>query len=202
MNLSEYEATGRTIYRAFAEAVATILKAAIAANGSINVQQIQHRAKAPDSLRQKLENAGVTPDGAVEDAAKDLAGCRLVLYSNSDVARLNNARILFDNIEIVWERTKFHFPRNGEDSNSSQFIGDNYVVRLKPDRAALVEYSAFAGLLCEVQVQTILNHAWSETAHDTIYKRPSLDGIGGVQLTGIDALPNDFKVIEKDACVV
>ena len=112
MNLSEYEATDRNIYSAFAVEVAKILKAAIAANGSIKVQQIQHRAKAPDSLQRKLENAGATADGAIEDSAKDLAGCRLVLYSNSDVARLNNARILFDNFDVVWERTKFHFPRS------------------------------------------------------------------------------------------
>ena len=94
MNLAEYEATGRAIYRAFAEAVAKIVETAIAANGSIKLQQIQHRAKDPDSLRQKLEKAGVALDRAIEEAAKDLAGCRLILYSNSDVALLNNAHIL------------------------------------------------------------------------------------------------------------
>jgi ppGpp synthetase/RelA/SpoT-type nucleotidyltranferase len=187
MDLTEYERTGLALYSAFSEAVSTILTAAIAADGSIRVQQVQHRAKAPLSLRGKLEAAGSNPDTNVEEVAKDLAGCRLVLYSNNDVARLNNARILHQNFEIIWTRTKLHFPRSDEPRNTSQFIGDNYVVRLKADRAALVEYSAFSGLLCEIQVQTILNHAWSETAHDTIYKRPNLNGIGRSQLARIDA---------------
>jgi ppGpp synthetase/RelA/SpoT-type nucleotidyltranferase len=187
MDLTEYERTGLALYSAFAEAVSTILTAAIATDGSIRIQQVQHRAKAPLSLRRKLEAAGSNPDTNVEEVAKDLAGCRLVLYSNNDVSRLNNARILHQNFEIIWARTKLHFPRSDEPRNTSQFIGDNYVVRLKADRAALVEYSAFSGLLCEVQVQTILNHAWSETAHDTIYKRPNLNGIGRSQLASIDA---------------
>jgi hypothetical protein len=55
-------------------------------------------------------------------------------------------------------------------------------VRLKADRASLAEYSAVAGLWCEVQVQTILNHAWAEMAHDTIYKKPDLPGGFGASL--------------------
>jgi hypothetical protein len=40
---------------------------------------------------------------------------------------------------------------------------------------------------CEVQVQTILNHAWSELAHDTIYKKPDLPGgFGGRLMQGIE----------------
>lgn len=39
---------------------------------------------------------------------------------------------------------------------------------------------------CEVQIQTILNHAWAETAHDITYKKPPLGGFGGTALEGID----------------
>ena len=46
----------------------------------------------------------------------------------------------------------------------------------------MLEYREFEGLLCEVQVQTSLNHAWAEMAHDTIYKRPDLQGFGARQL--------------------
>ena len=39
---------------------------------------------------------------------------------------------------------------------------------------------------CEVQVQTTLNHAWSEMAHDTLYKKPKLEGFGGSLMHAID----------------
>ena len=39
----------------------------------------------------------------------------------------------------------------------------HYVVSLKHDRLALPRYSRFAGMRCEIQIQTTLNHAWSET---------------------------------------
>jgi hypothetical protein len=42
----------------------------------------------------------------------------------------------------------------------------------------LPEYARFAGLHCEIQVQTILNHAWSETSHDIIYKDNLGPGFG------------------------
>jgi hypothetical protein len=124
---------------------------------------------------------------------KDLAGVRIVVYSNSDIARLNQSGILWENFEIVWERTRIHYPRAGEDTDQSQFIGRNYVVRLKDSRAALPEYKRFAGLQCEVQVQTILDHAWSETAHDTIYKSPKLDGVGAAQMVKIKERMRDIQ---------
>jgi hypothetical protein len=55
---------------------------------------------------------------------------------------------------------------------------------LNEARTALPEYRRFAGLACEVQVQTVLDHGWAEMAHDTIYK-PMVDergfGAGAVE---------------------
>lgn len=181
MTFEEYVQGGRELYADLADAVAAIIEAAIKAHPSIRRLQVQRRAKAPESLAAKI---GSGEHGKIEEKAKDLAGVRVVLYSNSDVDRLTHSRTLFDNFEVVWERTKLHYPRGSE--GSSQFIGDNYVVRLKESRTVLPEYSRFAGLLCEVQVQTILNHAWSETAHDTIYKSPKLKGVGAAQLRKIE----------------
>lgn len=181
MTLDEYERYGRAQYADFADIVATILNVALKANGSIRVQVIQKRAKEPSEVRKKLE--GTVND--IEVKVKDLAGARIVVYSNSDIARLNHSGILSENFDVVWERTKIHYPGAGERADQSQFIGRNYVVRLKDSRCALPEYERFSGLQCEVQVQTILDHAWSETAHDTIYKSPKLDGVGAAQMAKI-----------------
>jgi ppGpp synthetase/RelA/SpoT-type nucleotidyltranferase len=189
MTLDEYEHTGKSLYDDFAGVVAAIMDAALRANGSIRVQVIQKRAKASSEVKKKL--CGTLTD--IETKVKDLAGVRIVVYTNSDMARLNNSGILFENFEIVWERTKIHYPRRDGETEQSQFIGRNYVVRLKDSRVALTEYKRFAGLQCEVQVQTILDHAWSETAHDTIYKSPKLDGIGAAQMAKIKERMRDIQ---------
>ena len=64
-------------------------------------------------------------------------------------------------------------------------------MRLRADRTDLVEYRHLSGLRCEVQVQTTLNHAWAEMAHDTIYKRPELGGFGNQELQVIQQMLSD-----------
>ena len=110
----------------------------------------------------------------IEGEIKDLAGCRLILYTNADVERFLHSRAIFDNFEIDQDRTKFHYPAS-VDATEGLFISYNYVVRLKDNRTALPEYADLAGLWCEIQVQTTLGHAWSEMSHDTMYKRPQAD---------------------------
>lgn len=46
----------------------------------------------------------------------------------------------------------------------------HYLVRLKQQRAGLAEYERFAKAVAEVQVRTILQHAWAEIEHDIQYK--------------------------------
>jgi len=189
MTLEEYEQTGKALYANFADAVKSIFDAELKANGSVRVQVIQMRAKASSEVRKKLEDA----IDDIETKVKDLAGVRIVVYSNSDIDRLVQSGIIPDNFEIEWDRTKFHYPHAGDGTDQSQFIGRNYVLRLKESRAELPEYKRFAGLQCEVQVQTILDHAWSETAHDTIYKSPKLDGVGTAQMAKIKERMRDIQ---------
>jgi ppGpp synthetase/RelA/SpoT-type nucleotidyltranferase len=184
MTLEDYEKSGRGLYERLAETVADILRAALDGAPEIKIQQIQHRAKRVTSLSRKLSARSHDPEKPIEASAKDLAGCRIVVYSNDDVSRIASSRLLVDNFDVDWTRTRVHQP--GVSDSTSQFISNNYVIRLKQGRAALPEYRAYDGLWCEVQVQTILNHAWAATAHDTIYKKPDLDGIGKAQMGRID----------------
>lgn len=186
MNLEQYERQVRDDYAALAETVAAILKAAIRAEPSLRLQQIQHRAKDPASLKKKLEKAGVLESESIENFAKDLAGCRLVFYTNADVSRFLSSGIVRDNFEIDRDRTKNHYPSPDAGNAADLFISNNYVVRFNDQRVILPEYARFNGLWCEVQVQTSLNHAWAEMAHDTIYKKLRLNGFGGSLMQGIE----------------
>jgi ppGpp synthetase/RelA/SpoT-type nucleotidyltranferase len=153
---------------------------------TFRLQQVQQRAKNPESLRKKLEDRGILTTASLEDDIKDLAGCRLIFYTNADISRFLQSAIIYDNFEVNWDRTKIHHPVPGQTEPDNLFISNNYVLKLKSDRTALPEYARFAGLWCEVQVQTTLNHAWSEMEHDIIYKKPVLKGFGGKLFEAIE----------------
>jgi len=181
MNIDEYENGGRALYADFAEAVAAILQAAVVEHNDLRLQNIQHRAKEADSLRAKLVKAEAAPDAAIGEFAKDVSGCRLIFYTNRDVHRFGQSGILRENFTVDYDRSKIHYPDNKEDG-AEFFISENWVVTLSDARCALPEYRRFAGLCCEVQVQTILDHAWAEMAHDTIYKPMTDVGFGAAKV--------------------
>jgi ppGpp synthetase/RelA/SpoT-type nucleotidyltranferase len=188
MDLAFYVSQGHKEYAAFADAVALLLDNAIRSSQTDigRLQHIQKRAKAAESLERKLIAAARRDSDAIEDVVKDLAGCRLIFYTNADVTRFLQSRFLFEEFEVDWDKTKVHYPSPQAESASELFISYNYVVRLRVDLVAKAEYQRFKGMRCEVQVQTLLHHAWSEMAHDTIYKRPDLKGFGSEVMQDID----------------
>ena len=183
MKLEEYEREGRTIYQTFAGVVGSIVADAIKDAGGFKLQHVETRGKGVDSLRQKLASRRLPPDTDVTEL-KDLAGCRAIFYTNSDVDRFLNSGLVEANFEVVERR--LHHPHRQAGSAVELYIANHYIVRLTKDRAALPEYRRFAGLKCELQVQTILNHSWAATAHDTIYKAPELERFGTEALRGIE----------------
>ena len=183
MNFDDYERDGRAAYAALATTIATILTAAIESERGYRLQQVKERAKQPDSLLKKLEQRGIAATARLEDDIKDLAGCRTVFYTNSDVTRFINSGIIHENFEVL--ETKLHQPGRKVDDAAELYISNHYLVTLKQERINLPEYSRFAGMRCEIQIQTILNHAWAEMAHDTIYKAPILSSFGEKAFEGI-----------------
>ena len=88
MDFETYSRSKRADYAALAETVASILQAALKAYpGVFRLQQMQHRAKESDSLKKKLEDRGIQSTATLEADIKDLAGCRLIFYTNADVSR-------------------------------------------------------------------------------------------------------------------
>lgn len=186
MNLAQYVAEQQDQYNDFAALVGGMLEGSIRGNRQLRLQQVQSRAKSPASLKGKIEKAGLLESHAIEDEIKDLAGCRLIFYTNSDVAAFLSSGILQEHFKVDWERTKFHHPVPLASENPRLFISNNFVVELKEELAHRPEFERFRGIRCEVQVQTILNHAWSEMEHDILYKRPRLEGFGGRLMSDIE----------------
>ena len=186
MNYDEYVREGHFRYEEFARTVAAILRAAIGDSGQdFSLQQISFRAKSKSSLQRKLAERGLSDSQSIETELKDLAGCRLVFYTNSDIDRFLNSRLIFENFKVDFDGSKIHHAVGSDRPAEELYFAIHYLVSLTDERLALPEYRKFRGLRCEIQIQTILNHAWAETTHDILYHRPDIKGFGTKQFAAI-----------------
>jgi len=189
MNFEEYERKWQSEYEALAATAEAILTAAISAEGSrYQLQQVKARSKQPDSLRRKMDQRGIKDTASIEKKIKDLAGCRIIFYTNNDVTRFINSGIVHQNFEVL--EVKVHQPRWDAEDETDPYTAIHYWVVLSPTRLTLPEYARFTNMQCEIQVRTALHHTWAEMAHSTIYKPPELANFGSKAF-------NDIKVRMK-----
>ncbi len=159
MNIEEYESHGLQTYSAFANTVRFIIEQALLASAEApRPQSIQCRAKSIESLRRRLVEAEKLDTQTLETDRRDLAGARLIFYTNNDVDQFLKSSLIFDNFEVDKESTRVHHPT--PDNDGKRYRAIHYTVTLQEKRTSLPEYARFKGLRCEIQVQTILNHAW------------------------------------------
>src|SRR5438034_11106631 len=79
----------------------------------------------------------------------------------------------------------------------------HYLVKLTPQRARLPEYDPFALSIAEIQVRTILQHAWAEIEHDIQYKSvetiPSSLKRRFMLLAGmLEIVDREFEAVQKE----
>jgi len=185
MNLNDYRTKHFSTYQDFAETVRFILEKALqAAKNLPRPQSIQCRAKQPESLQRRLAEARKLDTETLEFDRRDLAGVRIIFYTNNGVDHFLRSQLIRKNFKIGKDSTKIHHPT--PENKGERYRAIHYTVQLNEDRIHLPEYERFADLHCEIQVQTILNHAWSETSHDILYKNKLGDGYGRRAMEGIE----------------
>lgn len=169
MTFDEYRLRDRAKYVALVDAIKQVIAASVKAHAMVP-HAITGRAKDPASLQKKLEDRKIDLNSAIDEQLKDLAGARVVFLTNRQVQAFLGSGIIHANFDVV--SVNVHHAVPGTESETRLFSSTNYFVGLKPDRLALPEYELFSGLKAEIQVQTLLNHAWAEMNHDTFYKAP------------------------------
>ena len=160
---------------------------------------VTYRAKAFDTLRAKLEKRNAKEQYKTAEDCKadmpDLAGVRIALYFPGDLEEVH--RLLESQFTIQKEKI---FPRDSPpQAYKKRFSGygaRHYRVRMLPE--TLGGQDRFAAALVEIQVASVLMHAWSEVEHDLVYKPTSgtlssteyaiLDQLNGLVLAGEIAL--------------
>ena len=156
-------------YEAFAQAVREILVQALRA-ADIRVSSVEARAKDPESFGAKAELPSDSDHRAPKyrhplDEITDLAGVRIITFFPRAVASIGNC--IREEFEVI-EHTD-HSRKLYQDERFG-YQSEHYLVKINSKRTELPEYEPHRGLVAEVQVRTILQHAWAEIEHDIQYK--------------------------------
>lgn len=158
-----------SFYADLAAVVGRIMEQCLQAR-QIKIQTIQNRAKEPQSFVEKA----MTPSDDDPNAPKypkpliditDLAAVRVITYFPATIEEID--QLLHEEFEIL-ERSDKAESLYSEEKFGYQSV--HYLARIKSDRARLPEYKKYAGAVVEIQVRTILQHAWAEIEHDIQYK--------------------------------
>jgi putative GTP pyrophosphokinase len=153
------------LYESLAKAMDSLLHQ-LADSHNVEVFQIQRRIKTAESLEEKItrpDKAGKYE--ALEDIT-DLCGLRVITYGNEDCAKMISAI-----------RSEFYIDEaNSIDKNFAQrddqfgYLSVHLVVALSDSRKGLFKFSRLAGLKAEIQVRTVLQHAWASLDWKLRYK--------------------------------
>lgn len=158
----------RGLYEGLSNVIREVLRAAIPR--SYPIHSIEARAKDLDSFLKKaikpLDDDPTHP--RYPEPLKqitDLAGIRVITFFPRTLSAVNECveaqfEVLekMDKSEELIEAERFGY----------QSI--HYLVKLKATRTVLPEYQRYQDLVAEIQLRTILQHAWAEMEHDIQYK--------------------------------
>lgn len=162
----------------------------------LEIHQISARVKSCDSMRLKLRRKTYA---SPEVEVTDQIGVRIITYYAEDVDR-------------VTELLKLQFridPRNSEDKRKALeddafgYRSVHLVATLTESRLSSPEYTALRNTWFEIQVRSLLEHAWAEIEHEIKYK-PRVDYPPRVirrfaRIAGVlELLDSEFRKLRKE----
>lgn len=129
---------------------------------SINVHEIIGRVKTVESLEGKVKRKNYSNLAEITD----LCGIRIITYFSDDVDKI--AELISQEFEVDVENTIDK--RKSEDPTKFGYVSLHYVVGLKEGTTPSTLYGRFKNIKLEIQIRTVMQHAWAEIEHDLGYK--------------------------------
>ncbi|MES2045426.1 MAG: hypothetical protein V4475_16260 [Pseudomonadota bacterium] len=166
------------------------------------IHTTEHRAKSLESFERKCRK--FNDDGSVRYGAPlaeitDLSAVRVIVFVRESVDKVvDQIEQFFEVIEKedvgdrVYNQGKFGYQSK------------HLLIKLGEDRKSLVENADFSELTCEIQVRTLLQHAWAEMEHDIQYKsdqdipldlKKRFSALAGL----LELADREFQNIQKDS---
>lgn len=136
----------------------------------IGVHSVDFRAKEPASLGRKAAIPSETDRNSPKYSdplrdITDLAGVRVITYFPETLNLVD--KIIREEFEVVEKSNKGDILLS---QGKFGYQSIHYLVKINSSRSSLSEYSRYAERVVEIQVRTILQHAWAEIEHDIQYK--------------------------------
>ncbi|KGM36965.1 GTP pyrophosphokinase family protein [Streptococcus sinensis] len=162
--LSEFD-DAKESYERLLEYVKATIKSLLN-DKKIQFHEIEGRIKDRESLKEKI---------VIKDKYKtlseitDICGIRIITFFSDDVDKIAN---LLEQ-EFNLDKENSIDKRKSQDPTKFGYVSLHYILQLDGSRAELSENSVFKELKFEVQIRTILQHAWAEIEHDFGYKTES-----------------------------
>jgi ppGpp synthetase/RelA/SpoT-type nucleotidyltranferase len=157
-SLAKYEAQ-RDFYETYERRLQNLIAELLKVR-SVKAALLESRVKTPQSLAAKLAH----PKYSQLEAVTDLVGLRVVVISLDDVDRTND--VLAANFQVD------DFIKLGGQSDPAVFgyASCHTIVRPHKNRSDLDEWRRYVNEPAEVQVRTVLQHAWASISHTLDYK--------------------------------
>lgn len=162
----------KDIYDSFALSLKSLLNTLIRDAG-YSIHSLDARVKTRTSLNDKILRKDKYE--SIEDIT-DVVGVRIITHYSDDVDQL--ARLIESEFEV--DRQNSIDKRITMEPDRFGYLSLHYVVNLTDNRTNLKEYASYKNIKAEIQIRSILQHAWAEIEHDIGYK-------------SVNGLPNEIK---------
>jgi putative GTP pyrophosphokinase len=150
------------LYKNLAQSMNTLVNSFLSSS-EISPHSVSSRVKERSSLSRKIDTK--SKYNSIEQVT-DITGIRIITHYSDEVdkiAEIIEKEFLVDTENSIDKRSSLDPDRFG-------YLSVHYVVSLRPDRCALLEYKRFDNLKFEIQIRSILQHTWAEIEHDIGYK--------------------------------
>jgi putative GTP pyrophosphokinase len=155
----------RPLYEGFALKLAPLIRDILEVH-NIKYQVVESRAKDIPSFEEKISRPGKSYGDPLKDLT-DLCGCRVIVYYQDDVDRVAEAvkaEFLISEENLSRQPQLLAVDRFG-------YLSAHYIVSIGKMRMDLTEWKPYTGLVAEIQVRTVIQHAWSAVSHALQYKQ-------------------------------
>ncbi|HET7213086.1 MAG TPA: hypothetical protein VFL79_05830 [Terriglobia bacterium] len=149
-------------YKKAATAARKLIRA-ILSSSHVQIHLITSRCKKPESLRLKLRRKRYRQPG---QQLTDIVGVRVITFFENDIPGV--VQLLLHELEI--NQHKSEDKRTKLDLKEFGYLSVHLIARTKGRWARSPAFAPIRGMWFEIQVRSILEHAWAEIEHEIVYK--------------------------------